>query len=107
MGTKEAGTCIDYNKLSATVVVKFENVKRPVTMKKSKTRASCKIGLPDFLLSEDLLKIFELFLIPPEIQLKTPEPPKKEANSENEEEKTEEKPAEAANPFQVDNEWAC
>jgi len=105
--TKEAGTCIDYNKLSATVVVKFENVKRPVTMKKSKTRASCKIGLPDFLLSDDLLKIFELFLIPPEIQLKTPEPPKTEAKSKNEEEKKEDKSAEAANPFQVDNEWAC
>ena len=30
---KEAGTCIDYNKFSASIMVKFENVKRPVTMK--------------------------------------------------------------------------
>eukprot|EP00492_Amphilonche_elongata_P002720 TRINITY_DN299_c0_g1_i1.p1 TRINITY_DN299_c0_g1~~TRINITY_DN299_c0_g1_i1.p1 ORF type:complete len:433 (-),score=72.35 TRINITY_DN299_c0_g1_i1:160-1458(-) len=52
---KEAGTCIDYNNLSASVLVKFDNVKRPVSMKKSKVQASCKIGVPkDFMLTDDL-----------------------------------------------------
>eukprot|EP00492_Amphilonche_elongata_P002721 TRINITY_DN299_c0_g1_i2.p1 TRINITY_DN299_c0_g1~~TRINITY_DN299_c0_g1_i2.p1 ORF type:complete len:176 (-),score=32.73 TRINITY_DN299_c0_g1_i2:55-546(-) len=109
---KEAGTCIDYNNLSASVLVKFDNVKRPVSMKKSKVQASCKIGVPkDFMLTDDLLKVFELFLIPPDIDIKIPEPPKKkeepESNKEESSSNDSETKKDSSDPFKVDNEWAC
>merc|ERR1711893_113110 len=97
---KEAGICIDYAKLNSSILVKFENVKRPLAVQKSKVRPTCKVGHPkNFILNDDLLQVFELFLIPPEIELSIPEPPPKP--KEEEEPAEPQGAAEEVDPFKV------